>query len=72
MVEYLLGRPKIDLNAGAASRYGTALHCAVYSGHLGCVERLVDAGANIAAKEGKKQMTPLHIAAERGHLEIIK
>lgn len=72
MMDCLLGLPKIDLNAGNSSRYGTALHCAVRSGHQGCVERLVDAGANIDAIGAKKKMTPLHLAAERGHLEIIK
>ena len=71
MVNFLLGIPEVDLDVGNSSRYGTALYAAVRSGHQECTARLVDAGANIAAIQSRG-MTPLHVAAERGHLEIIK
>ena len=71
MVDFLLGIPEIDLDAGNCSRYGTALYAAARSGHQECTGRLVDAGANIAAIQSRG-MTPLHVAAERGHLEIIR
>ena len=71
MVDVILGLPEIDINAGNSSRYGTALHSAARYGHQGCIERLVDAGASISAIEAKG-MTPLHVAAERGQLGIIK
>ena len=71
MVDYLLGLPTIDIEARSSSRSRTALHYAVRYGRQACTKRLVDAGANLAATEAKG-MTPLHIAAENGQLEIMK
>eukprot|EP00057_Strongylocentrotus_purpuratus_P025738 XP_011680212.1 PREDICTED: transient receptor potential channel pyrexia-like [Strongylocentrotus purpuratus] len=49
----------------------TPLHCAILGGHLGCVQILCDAGANVEAQSisGK---TPLQRATEKKHVDIMK
>ena len=51
----------------------TPLHFAAHRGYLNIVTLLLDAGADVNAKEGNySQSTPLHWAATGGHLEVVK
>jgi len=54
------------------SRY-TPLHYAAYSGHLNCVEFIVEesADANIDART-TEGCTPLFLASQQGHVEVVK
>lgn len=47
------------------------LHMAIYNGHLGTVEALLDKGVDIT-KSMLTGESPLHIAARRGHVDIIR
>lgn len=48
------------------------LHNAALSGNLAAVRRLVNAGANINARNNNNNMTPLMFAAHGGHAHIIR
>jgi ankyrin repeat protein len=45
----------------------SVLHSAVYRGSIPKINALLDAGADIEARESKFQMTPLHLAAQDAH-----
>jgi ankyrin repeat protein len=49
----------------------TAFHLAAYHGHAPCVELLAEADADLNPLNGKGD-TPLMIAAEVGHLEVVE
>ena len=49
---------------------GTALHSAAYSGHVNCVELLIDFGACVDALD-VLQHTPLFRACEMGHTKVV-
>ena len=70
-VEQLLDLLTIDIEAGNSTRCGTALHAAVRGGHEQCLERLLCAGANIAAMTANGS-SPLHLAAGNGDIGMIK
>eukprot|EP01068_Selenidium_serpulae_P015075 Selendium_serpulae@DN6176_c0_g2_i4.p1 len=50
----------------------TPLHCAAAAGSLRCVEHLLDHGGNVSLKTESNQCQPLHYAASKGHLEVVK
>ncbi|HBS48404.1 TPA: hypothetical protein DEO28_00185 [Candidatus Dependentiae bacterium] len=49
----------------------TPLHLAVLRGHVVCIHALINAGANIEAKDNEG-FTPLHVAAMEGRAECVK
>ena len=49
---------------------GTALHLAAYSGHVSCVELLLQYGACVNTAD-TLNCTPLFGACERGHVEVV-
>ncbi|MBS3764826.1 MAG: ankyrin repeat domain-containing protein, partial [Planctomycetes bacterium] len=67
-----------DVDRGAAGRGITFLHKAATIGRTAVVRMLLDSGANPNAKATEKcslecvNQTPLHCAAEKGHLETAK
>ena len=68
-VRYLVGLPDVDVNHRDINDY-TALHCAVEK-HTRVVQVLVDAGADIGAKDNKGR-TPLLWASRFGELANVK
>lgn len=54
--------------------FGTALHLACEYGHSDVVRRLLKAGANINVKmqEGRNHVTPLMLAVERQHPQVVE
>ncbi|MDJ0632365.1 MAG: sigma-70 family RNA polymerase sigma factor [Xenococcaceae cyanobacterium MO_188.B29] len=51
----------------------TSLHLAAHRGYLDIVKLLIDAGADVNAKEGNySKSTPLHWAAKEGNLQVVK
>ena len=69
-VRYLASLREVDVNhQGFQNR--TALHIAVSNGRVNVVEVLIDAGADIEAKD-VKGLTPLHYACDAGKLEIVQ
>ena len=51
----------------------TPLHFAAHRGYLDIVKLLLDAGANVNAKEGNySKSTTLHWAAKEGHLQVVR
>jgi ankyrin repeat protein len=48
----------------------TVLHLAASNNQLKMVAALIGAGADVNAQEGSLGSTPLHLAAERGHLAV--
>ena len=60
-----------DINAGLQTRGVTALHCAVFSGNLDCVQLLIEkkAAVNVAIASSE---APLHLAVEEGHSDIVE
>ncbi|XP_044575287.1 putative ankyrin repeat protein RF_0381 [Cotesia glomerata] len=53
--------------------YGSALHVAVYKAtwNLQIIDRLIQAGAPIDAREFSRQWTPLHVACSLGRADIV-
>ncbi|KXZ43356.1 hypothetical protein GPECTOR_93g626 [Gonium pectorale] len=49
----------------------TPLHLAAAAGHLGIIEDLLQAGADLECR-GKDAYTPLHMAAERGQADAVR
>lgn len=50
----------------------TPLHFASHRGYTEIVRLLLDAGGDVAAREGCSDTTPLHWAAEGGHAEVAR
>jgi RNA polymerase sigma factor (sigma-70 family) len=50
----------------------TPLHLAAEKGHLDVVRALLEAGADVHARDEGDNATPLHWAAGEGHLEVIE
>ena len=51
----------------------TPLHVAAHRGYIDIVKLLIDAGADVNAKEGNySKSTPLHWAAKEGNLQVVK
>ncbi|KAI8498787.1 positive regulation of extrinsic apoptotic signaling pathway via death domain receptors protein [Branchiostoma belcheri] len=71
-VQQLLRRG-VDVNCiePLLSSGNTPLHEAAYGGHVGVVELLLNAGAQVDSRDGLKN-TPLHEAAEGGHVGVAK
>ncbi|KAM5386800.1 hypothetical protein ACJZ2D_000093 [Fusarium nematophilum] len=67
----LLIKHKVDLNVAATDNLVTAIHMAARSGHRGIVDMLLKAGAKYDPKE-KDGETPLWLAAQGGHDQIVK
>ena len=63
-------RHKVDLELTDRSG-GTALHGAAYSGHVGCVQLLLQFGACVNTTDAVNQ-TALFRACEKGHAEVVK
>ena len=60
------------ISKGDAYSYGwTVLRSAAYNGHTETAKMLIEAGADVNAKNSSEQ-TALHLAALRGHTEIAK
>ena len=68
-VRYLAGLPEVDVNH--KGRNGTALHNAVDEGSPDVVQVLINAGADIEAKD-EKGRSPLHCASSSGALPVVK
>ncbi len=64
------------INVGAnvnTSKYDeTPLHKSASKGHLEIARALIEAGADVKAKEKTDGMTPLHGSAKNEHLEVVK
>jgi hypothetical protein len=56
---------------GETIRYSTAIHIAAKKGHLAVVKVLVDAGANLEARD-HRGWTPLFVALASGHEKIAR
>ena len=69
-VRYLVGLKDVDVNRVVDSG-STALHWASRQNHPEVVQLLIDAGADIAAKDGKGR-SPLHKPSMSGHLDVLK
>jgi len=67
--QYVLKLPGTDIN-GRDVDSATALHWAVYKGHLEIAKALVANGADITART-KNEQTPLHWAAIAGHMQCL-
>ena len=67
-VRYLLCLPEVELNR---QEENTALHCAVSKKGTDVAQVLIDAGADIDAKDSMGY-SPLHAACEFGVLDILK
>ena len=70
-VQYLVGLPEVDMNH-SSTRGITSLHFAVLKKHFAVVQLLIDAGADIEAKDDEMSYRPLHCACEVGELEVVK
>ena len=69
-VRYLVGLKDVDVNHACDEGY-TALHCAGQKNHPVVCQVLIDAGADIEAKE-EKGRSPLHNAGLSGALYVVK
>jgi FOG: Ankyrin repeat len=56
----------------ALSKDEYSLYKSTYLGRAGKVEKLVKSGVNVNVHSPNSQRTPLHIAASKGKLEIVK
>ena len=70
MAQYLLNSGA-DPEATDAKYGSTALHTASFNGHLEVATVLLDAGANVDARN-KNELTPLHYAASNGHVALAR
>lgn len=73
LLRLLLAGAPVDQRSEHAGVYEglTALHCAVAGGHAAAVDRLLRAGASVEARDGAGY-TPLVLATELGHFDIVK
>ena len=69
-VRYLVGLKDVEVNHKKNNGV-TALHCAVQKGHVDVVQVLIDAGADIDAKN-EVGRSPLMFASIKGHLDVVK
>ena len=69
-VRYLVGLKNVDVNHKAAD-CRSALHCAVDGKYPDVAKVLIDAGADIEAKNNLGR-SPLHWASENGELALVK
>ena len=69
-VRYLAGLQEVDVK-NVHHQHFTALHRAVSKGHVDVVQVLIDAGADVEAKD-RMGRSPLHWACEEGRLAIVK
>ena len=60
-----------DVNSQSSEGY-TASFIAAQTNNLPILEALADAGANLETKGGPFEMTPLAVAALKGHLDIVQ
>ena len=67
---YLVGLPEVEVDH-AVDDDGTALHWAVCKNHADVVQVLIDAGADIVAKDVEGR-SPLHFACISGSLNFVK
>ncbi|KAK3986797.1 ankyrin repeat-containing domain protein [Cladorrhinum sp. PSN332] len=67
VIKFLLDRGA-DPNAATGEEYGNALTASAYDGTLPILQLLIQHGAQIAAPQGY----PLQVAAQNGHVEIVK
>lgn len=71
IVALLLAQPGCDVHAEAGD-HTTALAFAAQSGCDETCRLLLDAGARVDAKSGKKGLTPLMNAAKKGHKTVVE
>ena len=64
------GRPSDATEVFAYGSVGTALHIAAFHGHVACVDLFLQHGADVHSTRHSHRMTPLHLAAMRGHADI--
>ena len=50
----------------------TSLHVAAHAGQFPCVQVLIDWGADTEAMTEIEGWTPLHLASQRGHAEVVQ
>ena len=50
----------------------SALHVAAMNGHAGCIEALIEAGADTEVKDGCESRPVLHAAVQSGHVRCIE
>ena len=72
IVQYLIENQNVDIEIKGYDEW-TPLHNACWRGHLPIVEYLISKGANIEAKDTKKNgWTPLFFASRYGKTDIVK
>lgn len=69
LVEHLLGVCPEDINV-QCGQYTTAIHAALYKGHLSIAGLLIRSGANVNSRD-KENSTPLHVAIGTGDTKIM-
>lgn len=67
----LLYLPHVDPKARRAFDGRTALHVAVWRGHVDCVELLLPASGEVVL-DAKSRMPPAAIAAQESHVEVLR
>lgn len=71
-LKVLLKRRAVKKLINIPDRYeNTPLHIAAQNGFVPCVQELLDAGADLDAKNEEEQ-TPLHLAAKNGKTKVVK
>ena len=68
-VRYLAGLPEVDINHKVMNKH-TALHRALLTRHSGVVQVLIDAGADIEAKD-EEGGSPLFVASKKGNIVMV-
>jgi ankyrin repeat protein len=69
-VSVLLGSSKCPIDIQTDTTQESALHCAARKGHAACVQKLVDAGANVTARNANG-LTPLQLAEQEQHAAVV-
>ncbi|CAP62321.1 uncharacterized protein PODANS_0_150 [Podospora anserina S mat+] len=60
-----------DVNEWSTCKYGSAIHVASFRGHLGVLQRLISAGADLSVTH-PEYGSPLELAAYGGHVDCVK